>query len=396
MAEDNAINILAIVRSAAVAEVINGAVKQLEGANLAVRVGELSAMGAGALQGIRPDVLLVDLDAENPQELSTLGHIMSAPESDSMWVLATANLATMTTMRRLVREGIHDFLPQPLLEADLVEALRTVMGRSKRLAPGKNGKIVSFIQASGGMGATALAVHSALSLTKPNGAVCDVCLLDLDLQFGNAAMCLDLENGAGLVEMLRAPGRIDGTLLRGAMVQHKSGLWILPAPSMPVPLDALSSDVLGQILITAKQEFDYVFIDLPRALTSWTEAALASSDLISLVVQLNVSSVRQARRLLDTLQEEGHYALPISIICNRYVRRWGDSVDVKGAEKALGRKIDHFIANDYGVVMSALNQGIPVSEVKKRCSFVKDVHALAKGAVQRIAAARPTETQATS
>jgi pilus assembly protein CpaE len=165
---------------------------------------------------------------------------------------------------------------------------------------------------------------------------------------------------------------------------------------MPVPLDALSADVLGQILSTAKQEFDYVFVDLPRALMSWTEAALAASDLVALVVQLNVSSVRQARRLLDTLQEEGHYAMPISIICNRYVRRWGDSVDVKGAEKALGRKIDYFVANDYGVVMSALNQGIPVSEVKRRCSFVKDVHALAKGAVQQMAAARPAETQATS
>lgn len=393
---NTSMTLLAILRTAALAETVAATARQVPGVKLTVRIGELKAIGPSAMQGQKPDVLLVDLDVEDPQELVALGHIMRAPEHEGMWVLATARLATVPTMRRMLREGVDDFLPQPLSEADLLDALNTFKGKSKQQAGGKQGKILSFIQASGGMGATAIAVHTALGLAKPNGTTYQVCLLDLDLQFGNAAMCLDLENGSGLVDMIRTPERIDGTLLHGAMIQHKSGLPILTAPSMPIPLDALSPDVLGTILKTAQQEFDYVIVDLPRALTGWTEAALAMSDLIALVVQLNVPAIRQARRLLDTLEEEGHYALPLSIVCNRYVRRWGENVDVKRAEKALGRKIDHFISNDYDVVLSALNQGVPVSEIKRRSSFMKDVQAFAKGAATRAAAARAAETQAAS
>lgn len=389
-------NVLAVLRSSQVAEIVSGAVKQVPGAHLSVRIGELKALGAAVMQGARADVLIVDLDAEDPAELATLSHIMRAPEHSAMWTLATAHTATIATMRRLLREGVDDFLPQPLSEADVVEGLRTIVGRSKQHAHGKDGKVISFVQASGGMGSTALAVHTALSLTKPNGAIRETCLIDLDLQFGNAAVSLDLENGAGLIEMVRSPDRIDGTLLRGATVQHRSGLNVLPAPSMPVPLDALAADTLGLILTTAKQEFDYVVVDLPRALTGWTEAALASSDMVALVVQLNVPAIRQARRLLDTLQEEGHYALPISIVCNRYVRRWGDNVDVRQAEKALGRKIDYFVGNDYGVVLSALNQGIPAFEVKRRSAFSRNVQAFARSAAQKIEAAHAGEAATAS
>ena len=385
MASNPAMNVLAILRSSQLAETVNAAIKQIAGATMTVRIGDIRSLGAAALQGGRPDVLIVDLDAEDAAELASLSQLMRAPENRTMWTLATAHHATVATMRRLLREGVDDFLPQPLAESDVVEALRTVIGRHKMHAPGKEGKVISFVQASGGIGATALAVHTALSLAKPNGTIHEVALIDLDLQFGNAATSLDLSNGQGMVEMIRAPERIDNTLLRGATVRHQSGLNVLPAPSMPIPLDALPAGTLGQILETAKQEFDFVVLDLPRALTTWTEAALASSDMIALVVQLNVPVIRQARRLLNTLQEEGHYALPISVVCNRYVRRWGEDVDVKQAEKALGRKIDHFVANDYGVVLSALNQGVPAFDVKRRSGFAKDVHAFAKSAAQRFA-----------
>lgn len=386
-------NVLAVLRTPQLAEIVTAAIRQVPGANLSVRISELKVLGPSVVQGARPDVLLVDLDPEDAADFAALSRIMHAPENSDLWTLATSEHATLATMRRLLREGVDDFLPQPLSEADVVEGLRTIAGRSKQSARGKDGKVISFIQASGGMGTTALAVHTALSLGKPNGTIHEVCLIDLDLQFGNAALSLDLENGSGLVEMMRSPERIDGTLLRGAMVQYRNGISVLPAPSIPVPMDSLHADTLGRVLQTARQEFDYVVLDLPRALSTWTEAALSSSDMIALVVQLNVPVIRQARRLLDTLQEEGHYNLPISVICNRYVRRWGENVDIKQAEKALGRKIDYYVANDYGVVLSALNQGVPAFDVKRRSGFSRDVQAFAKNVVLKITAARAEQAQ---
>lgn len=396
MEKSTSLNIFAVLRSPQLAEVVTTAVRRIPDATISIRVGEIKTLPSAALQSAHPDILIADVDAEDPDDIAALSHLMRAPENRAMSTLATTEHATISAMRRLLREGVVDCLPQPLSEGDVIDGIRAVITRSSRRLPGKDGMVLSFIQASGGLGSTSLAVHTALSLGTPNGKVPDVCLMDLDLQFGNAAMSLDLGHAAGLLELIRSPERLDPTLLRGAMVQHKSGLFVLPAPSIPVPLDALRSDTLGQVLELARQEFDYTVIDMPRALTSWTEALLASSDMILLVVQLNVPAIRQARRLLDTLQEEGHYSLPISVICNRYVRRWGENVDVKQAEKALGRKIDHYIANDYPVVLSALNQGVPAFDVKRRSGFSKDVHAFAKIAAHKVAAARTRDTNSAS
>ena len=392
MDKSASLNIFAVLRSPQLAEIVTTAVRQIPDAAVSIRIGEIKTLPSSALQSAHPDVLIADVDAEDPDDIAALSHFMRAPENKAMSTLATTEHATVSAMRRLLREGVVDCVPQPLSEADVIDGIRAVITRTNRRQPGKDGMVFSFIQASGGMGSTSLAVHTALSLGTPNGKVPEVCLMDLDLQFGNAAMSLDLSNAAGLLELIRSPERLDPTLLRGAMVRHKSGLFVLPAPSIPVPLDALRSDTLGQVLELARQEFDYTVIDVPRALTSWTEALLASSDMILLVVQLNVPAIRQARRLLDTLEEEGHYSLPISIVCNRYVRRWGENVDVKQAEKALGRKIDHYIANDYPVVLSALNQGIPAFDVKRRSGFSKDVRAFAKTAAHKVAATRTRDT----
>ena len=57
---------------------------------------------------------------------------------------------------------------------------------------------------------------------------------------------------------------------------------------------------------------------------------------------------------------------PVKVALNRYEKSWGKSVDLKDAEKALGRKFDYFIANDYKTVSEALNQGVALSGIKRK------------------------------
>ncbi|HEX6978897.1 MAG TPA: AAA family ATPase [Alphaproteobacteria bacterium] len=389
MFDGNLTNILAIVRSATTAQIVTAAAQKVGNTNVSARVGEIKSLGAYVIQGAQPDVLIAEIDPDDPQDFAALSRLARAHRG--MWVAATAPTGSVATMRRLLREGIDDFLPQPLDEHDLIDTLRAAAASRREAAgpPGRQGKVLAFMRASGGVGATTLAVHTAVGLAaaeKANGR--SVCLIDLDVQFGNAALSLDLEATSGLVDIVRAPERLDGTLLKSAMLQHKSGLHVLSAPAIPMPLDALSPDTAGRILELACEEFDFVVLDMPRALAGWTEAVLAAVDYLAIVVQLNVPMLRQARRLLDVLQEEGHYALPIGIVCNRYVRRWGDGVDIRNAEKALGRRIDYLVPNDYRLVMNALNQGVPVFDVKRRSKFGKQVQAFARAAVREIATVR--------
>ena len=125
---------------------------------------------------------------------------------------------------------------------------------------------------------------------------------------------LDLEPSGEMVEIIRDPARLDGALLRASMTQHKSGLFVLPAPSEFVPLDALPVAAVVKLIELARAEFDFVVIDLPLAAPRWLEAVLQQTDQLLLVSQLNVAAIRQTRRLLDFLKEEGLYELPVSVV----------------------------------------------------------------------------------
>jgi Flp pilus assembly CpaE family ATPase len=118
---------------------------------------------------------------------------------------------------------------------------------------------------------------------------------------------------------------------------------------------------------------------------------LSASTDIMLVVQLNVPAIRQLRRLLDVLQDEGLYALPYRIVLNRNAGRtlWRPGVGYRQAEQALGRKFDFVVGNDYRLVVDSLNQGRPLLQLNRRSRIVRDVRGMLDAMLQPGPAARP-------
>jgi pilus assembly protein CpaE len=375
------LRVLAIVRTPELAQVLNTTLGRANGTRLDVRVGDVKRLGVALVLAERPDAVLLDIDPEDPEDWEVISQVKHHQALAGVPVLATADKITSASIRRLLRDGVDDFVPQPPTAADIMEALESAQRKirgSRRPAEGQ-GRIVTFVRAAGGMGATTLAVHGALSLlgdndAKERGGKQSVCLLDLDLQFGTTALSLDLVPSDGLLEIMRTPSRLDGALLRGAMVPHSSGLHVLTAPRAPVPLDALNPAMCARILEVARHEFAYVVVDTPPSLTTWTESLLALSDVIYLVAQLTLPALAQARRLLDALEDEGHYDDVIRVVLNRYRKqRFGQDLGMAQAEKVLNRKVQHLITNDYGLVTRALNEGVSMYHVKRRSAIGEDI-----------------------
>src|SRR3546814_13642430 len=88
---------------------------------------------------------------------------------------------------------------------------------------------------------------------------------------------------------------------------------------------------------------------------------------------MTVPGVRQARRQLDTLGTEGLDDLPIRMVLNRFEKRWGATFTMKEVEKALGRKVDFTVANDYRTVSEALDQGFSLDAVRRRSKAFKSI-----------------------
>jgi pilus assembly protein CpaE len=168
------------------------------------------------------------------------------------------------------------------------------------------------------------------------------------------------------------------------MGQHECGLDLLAAPRDVIALDALTPAIVEQCLRLARSEYGTVFVDLPEAWTTWSYKAIQSSDLVILVLQLTVAGVRQARRQIDTMRAHGLEDVLVKVALNRYEKNWGRSVDLKDAEKALGRKFDYFIANDYKTVSEALNQGVALSKIKKKSKVETSIQKMIDDAIKTI------------
>jgi pilus assembly protein CpaE len=204
----------------------------------------------------------------------------------------------------------------------------------------------------------------------------DTCLIDLDLQFGDAAFQLGLRPNLSVSDLLEAGARLDGALVRATASQHSSGLNVIASPAEMMPLEGISSDQILQIVDTAAREFGTVFLEVPTNWTNWSLSLLARSDLVLLVVDLTIPSLHRARRQLELMASQGLQDLEVRIVANRFEKSQLKTIRPSDVRDALGRDIAYTVANEPGVMRVAADRGVPIAEVKRRSAVGKDLDAL--------------------
>jgi pilus assembly protein CpaE len=324
---------------------------------------------------------IVEVSADVPasiQRFQTLAKQSRTP------LFAAVYDAPLALVRTLVRSGAHDVLPLPIdlteIETSLAP-LRDRLAQETSAAVGQ-GKLVSVIKSAGGAGATSLlgqlAIRHAIR-EAPAGR--QVCLLDLDVQFGDAAFQLGLRPKLSLSDLAEAGNRIDGDLLRATTTEHPSGLKVVAAPTEVMPLESLSSEQVLDIVELATAEFGTVFVDLPSNWANWSLSVLARSDLVLLITEISVPALRQARRQLDLIRAQDLGDVEIRVVANRCESTLFKSIRPADVRAALGRDVAYTIADDEAVMRAAVDRGIPISEVKRKSAVGRDLEILSNGVV---------------
>ncbi len=344
------------------------------------------------LDPIAPDAL-IDPARLSGAEVAVVEVVPSRPESIARFealakvaripLVAAAYEPQMALVRALVRAGAHDVIPLPLDVADLETSLAPLRERVASIHaanPVKRGKVVSVIKSVGGVGATMLATQLAVRVAARRSAVGrDVALLDLDIQFGDAAFQLGLQPALSLSDLLEAGSRLDGDLLRATTTPHSSGLKVIAAPPAMLPLDAMTSEQVIDIIDHASREYEIMFVDLPSNWSNWSLSLIARSDIVLLVTELNLSSLNRARRQLEMLASQDLGALDVRVVVNRYERKLFKTIGSGDVREALGRDIAFTIANDHALVRAAIDRGVPVEEIKRKTALAKDLDTLGEG-----------------
>lgn len=394
MASSKKLLVKALLRSAEVQVALKSALSGVDSIALEIVEGTLLSHADKLSVPVPPDVLVVDVDLDDADQLARLQEVVRNG-AGHLPVIATSATASVNGVRSLMRFQIADYLPQPLVPEDVVSVLEAAITRCRAAAAaaaaetqdarGPTSRVFSFIKAVGGVGSTTLAIQTAFELAKKGKGLSKkrVCLVDLDMQFGTAAIYLDLEPNLRIPELAESPERLDGALLESMMSHHGEGVDLLASPNELSNWHSINSEVITRLLEVTCQEYDYVVIDVPRHWEEWTADVLAGSDVVLVVTLLSVAGIRQARQLLDVTKEFDIPDSVLSVLLNRFDKSfWGGGLRLKEAERALGRKIGYFISNDYKLVSEALNHGVPIAEIKRRSKVEKQVRAMVNECLQ--------------
>jgi pilus assembly protein CpaE len=361
---------VSIVLDTATAALLDASRLALPDTEIRVHGGTLASFAANGPAVRWTDVLICQVNPDNPRDFEVFERFVK-DNAGRLPVVAAVRDLTVAVTRRVLRSDAVDVLPIPFTPDELHQAIETgrdALVRGGKEGPAHSGRIVAFVGALGGMGTTALATQSGIIWSE----TASVCLIDLDVQFGNAALYLNMKPRLSLSDLIDAGDRIDSELLRSVADSHPSGMNVIACPPDIMPLDALTPEFVDKLLDLAVQAYDIVLIDLPAAWVSWSLSALQKSDAVCLVAGMTVPGVHQARRQLELLDANG-LADRIKIILNRVAAPMFGKVDVSETEAVLRRSVQFVVTNDYPTFSTAIDEGQPIGKIKVKSRVEKDI-----------------------
>jgi pilus assembly protein CpaE len=328
----------------------------------------------------RAQLLIVEVQPDKPASLQRLAALRD--RNPTLSIVAAVRDTSVTSVRVLFRAGISDILPLPFTQHELASVLGQLRAELDRgsLSATPAGSTISVIKSVGGVGATALLTQMASLYAEREGAKGrQTCLFDLDLQNGNAATYLGVAPAMTLSDLFEAGTRIDGTVMRSISVPHHLGLNVFAAPNEMMPLEAVSTDQICDIIHLATVEYGTAFIDLPSDWTNWSLSLVARSQIVFLVVELTIASLRQAQRQLALLHSLGVDPAAIQIVVNRVEKRMFKQIDLHDAADTLGRPIAFSVTSDFPLMNTALNRGTMLRDIQRKNAIDRDLAKILDG-----------------
>lgn len=336
-----------------------------------VQIAEPAAFLKGAGGG-RPGIIILDLD--QGEMLDSPGLYEARAGWPSVPLIAISGELPPERMRKLVRLNAADWLRKPLDGKDLINAVTFHDSGNQA----NRSRITTVIGASGGAGATTLALAAAeqLAAKSPERAAA-TCLVDLDFQSANCGTYLNLFNQFELAGIVAQPERLDVELLDVIKLSRPSGLTIYSFERPDLPFDVHGADFVLKLLDLAAYRFDDIVIDLPNLETPWQASVLSTSDEIFIVFELNLASLRQAKRLYGKIRELCGNGASVTLVANKQKRKWfGNHFSRKELEKVFKAPHIRSISLDEKLLTEALNRAILPSEVDARARFNKELKAM--------------------
>ena len=307
--------------------------------------------------------------------------IASIREHTQAPIILLASGESSQLLNEALETDVADVLLLPQLADNVVFAVRKAAHAGRRLEAeggvGKRGRILTVFSPKGGTGKTVTATNLACAFAKYEKK--RTLLIDLDLQFGDAAIMLGLEPEKTIYDLVVAPGELDSEKLAGYTTRHASGVDVLPAPLRPEDAELVTEPKVNRLLEVARGSYDLIVVDTSPFFHGPMLATLDRTDELLVLCGLDVPTLKNVKLAQHTLDLLSFPASRVRFVLNRSNSKVG--MKQSEVESALGVKIAFEMPSDRAVPL-AVNRGTPAVLAEAGCDFSRSIRSMAKGLLE--------------
>jgi len=337
----------------------------------------------GLLERAEAHLLLLGADFFDGDRFDLMENLLSS-HPDLSIILLTEQLDE-ENVRQALYAGVKDLLLFPFTPARLVDAVYRCFqahGRkkahddsvSKPKRKEKTGQVIAVFSSKGGVGKTFVSTNLAVALAQESGK--KVALVDLDLEFGSAALALNIAPRYTVSHLINEIHNLDQELLESYMTPHRSGLKLLAAGTPFSMTEFVSAAHIEKIIKVMQSFFDYIILDLPARFNETVAPAFQEAEMLLLVAEQEISAIRNIKAFLSYLYNLNYPRHKIKLLLNKADSH--SDIRFKDVEATLNHSIFAILPAEYKLVSSSLNKGIPLTMLYPRSKVSRSLRELAR------------------
>ncbi|MGH7610678.1 MAG: AAA family ATPase [Candidatus Dormibacteria bacterium] len=271
--------------------------------------------GIDVVRQLTPHVVLMDVNMPGMDGIAATETL--AVEAPASPVVIMSVQGERDYLRRAMQSGAREFLIKPFTGDELVASIRRVYEMEDKkgsylpraVGPPDGGggpgakpecQVLVVLSGKGGCGKTFLSLNLAAALRSELGA--RVCLVDLDLQFGDVGVMLNLDHAKTITELVDSESPLDWEFVDDVLADGPQGMRVLLAPFSPEFGDLVRAEHIRAIVDVLRREFDYVVVDSGSQLSEATLEVTDLADKVLVLGALTIPAIKDTRLMLKMLE----------------------------------------------------------------------------------------------
>jgi DNA-binding response OmpR family regulator len=280
--------------------------------------------GWEALKSIRakaPDLVITDVNMPNMNGLELTRRMRADHRTARIPVVMLSARKQADDVLTGYAEGADEYVPKPVEMAVLEAKIEVLLRRFRTTGGGetvakRGGNVILFVHGKGGVGCTTLAVNAAVALAATT--IYRVTLLDLNLEFGNAPMLMNLTSDRTLADFAEdAHEELDEATFGTYLELDRSGVRVLAGSDVPERAELVTVPAVQQAIDHLQKQSDYVVIDAPASFSQQVLAALDVADAAVIVTAAHLPSLKATKQALEVLEKLSYPLERTVLVINR-------------------------------------------------------------------------------